>query len=1023
MIPRLLRLSNFFSYHDATLDFSGLNTACICGENGAGKSSLLEAISWSVWGKTRASSEDEIICVGERETRVDFTFESQGQGFRIIRSRRIGQASSLEFQVETPIGFTTITAKGTKATQEKILETLNLDYDTFINSAYLRQGRADEFMLKRPNERKQVLADLLKLDRYEILAKKARDVARQAKAEAEVIERQMAELQTKAEDLGDTAVEIATLEDAIAVLKNQQHTDQAHLAQLRDRLSQRQGWEQQHAWIQQQLEANRRDRQQHQADREQAVRRRQHLGQWLDRAPEIDAALVNYERLSLELEACDRRCHQHQQFQARRHAVATQLERAITDCQGRFQAVRAELDALDRQLTEATTTTQRADEIATQYDRLTTTRDRLKQLDRLQAEATPLELRRQQIETQLEHQRFRLESHRDRLGEQIEQLSQNTTRRPQLETQLQGLADYLRDLEKKQVYLHRVQEKGLERRGFSDRLTAHENDWEQQIAEIDQKIATIGEVGAPCPLCDRPLDQDHWTVVAAKHQQERKEASDRLWLIREQMVTSQREIAILRDEYRQINQELKPYDGLRERRGQLQAQLEACQADADRLTQLQAEYQAIEQQLSHRDYAQALQAELQQLLSQRADHAYDERDHALVRSELEGLRWVEIERAKLDQAMRTIAALNQRRPDLLTQRDRLSAEGDRLPVDSELARELAELDRQITTLAYNAEQHNDIRQQLRAAQGIFQQVEALNAARQQIPQLDQTIATLDAQRVDRDRDYQQLEQQLSHIAEQLAASLDPQAEILARDQTIQARRIELDRLLASLGRLQQQSHQLEQLTTQLDARRQECEALRYRQRLHNELNQAFGKNGLQALTIETVLPQLEAETNRLLARLSGNQLHVQFVTQKARKRSRSKSAKSTAAKPGSSPTQALADAPIETLEIFIADTRGTRAYETYSGGEAFRINFAIRLALSRLLAQRSGASLQLLIVDEGFGTQDDRGRERLVSAIEAISGDFACILAVTHIQSLKEAFQTRIEVTKSENGSQIQLIN
>jgi len=51
---------------------------------------------------------------------------------------------------------------------------------------------------------------------------------------------------------------------------------------------------------------------------------------------------------------------------------------------------------------------------------------------------------------------------------------------------------------------------------------------------------------------------------------------------------------------------------------------------------------------------------------------------------------------------------------------------------------------------------------------------------------------------------------------------------------------------------------------------------------------------------------------------------------------------------------------IDTLEILIADARGTRPYETYSGGK--RINFAIRLALARLLAQRAGAALQLLIV-------------------------------------------------------------
>src|SRR4030065_2939712 len=68
---------------------------------------------------------------------------------------------------------------------------------------------------------------------------------------------------------------------------------------------------------------------------------------------------------------------------------------------------------------------------------------------------------------------------------------------------------------------------------------------------------------------------------------------------------------------------------------------------------------------------------------------------------------------------------------------------------------------------------------------------------------------------------------------------------------------------------------------------------------------------------------------------------------------------------------------VETLEIKIADELGTRDYALFSGGEAFRVNFAIRVALSKLLARRAGAQLQMLVIDEGFGTQDTEGRERL----------------------------------------------
>ena len=71
----------------------------------------------------------------------------------------------------------------------------------------------------------------------------------------------------------------------------------------------------------------------------------------------------------------------------------------------------------------------------------------------------------------------------------------------------------------------------------------------------------------------------------------------------------------------------------------------------------------------------------------------------------------------------------------------------------------------------------------------------------------------------------------------------------------------------------------------------------------------------------------------------------------------------------------------ETFDVLIADELGTRDYQMYSGGEAFRIDLALRIALSRLIA---GSDLNLLIIDEGFGTQDSNGLEYVVKAIQSI---------------------------------------
>ena len=172
---------------------------------------------------------------------------------------------------------------------------------------------------------------------------------------------------------------------------------------------------------------------------------------------------------------------------------------------------------------------------------------------------------------------------------------------------------------------------------------------------------------------------------------------------------------------------------------------------------------------------------------------------------------------------------------------------------------------------------------------------------------------------------------------------------------------------------------------------------------HKTLERAFGKDGVPALLIEQVLPEIESKANELLDRLSDGQMSVRFVTQaeyKDRKREDLK----------------------ETLDIQISDSAGVRDYEMYSGGEAFRVNFAIRLALSEVLAQRKGARLQTLVIDEGFGSQDIQGRQRLIEAINLVKGDFAKILVITHLDELKDAFPTRIEVEKTETGSKVKVV-
>lgn len=163
------------------------------------------------------------------------------------------------------------------------------------------------------------------------------------------------------------------------------------------------------------------------------------------------------------------------------------------------------------------------------------------------------------------------------------------------------------------------------------------------------------------------------------------------------------------------------------------------------------------------------------------------------------------------------------------------------------------------------------------------------------------------------------------------------------------------------------------------------------------------------MIIESAIPEIEEEANNLLGKLTEGRMRITLETQKETKTK-------------VQTTEGKIHATVETLDIIISDEMGERPYELYSGGETFRVNFALRLAISKLLTNRAGAKLQFLVIDEGFGSQDAAGKARLVEVIDAIKDDFEKILIITHLEELKEEFPVRIEVAKNAGGSAFEIV-
>ena len=317
--------------------------------------------------------------------------------------------------------------------------------------------------------------------------------------------------------------------------------------------------------------------------------------------------------------------------------------------------------------------------------------------------------------------------------------------------------------------------------------------------------------------------------------------------------------------------------------------------------------------------------------------------------------------------------------------------------------ELAEIDARSKALGYDAAAHDEVRQAEQEGRKSEAQLRSLEAARASLAPVERQIAALETQISQEAANLAEQERAYRAAREKYEAECENMPDVDAQEKEVYSLQADENRLRMEMGMARQRVAVLDvqrERRTRLAAQRSDLTLQVTRLKT---LEKAFSKDGVPALLIEQALPEIEMQANDLLDRLSGGAMSVRFETQRQYKdKSR--------------------DDRKETLDILISDASGPREYELFSGGEAFRVNFAIRLALSRVLAQRAGARLQTLVIDEGFGSQDAEGRQRLVEAINLVREDFQKILVITHLEELKDAFSARIEVEKTPRGSRVTVL-
>ncbi|MEW6188854.1 MAG: SMC family ATPase [Actinomycetota bacterium] len=870
MIPVELRLTNFMSYKymPEPLSFSNIHTACLSGPNGHGKSALLDAITWCLWGRARGVDRrglgvDDLIHLHEDRMQVEFTFELENQRYRVIRSRaRAGRGSTrLEFHIldaPTSSGRTwrSLTADTIHETQEKIDNILRMDYETFVNSAFILQGKVDSFTTKNPNQRKEILADILGLSFYDELEERAKERKREREKDVQISNAQIQRIDEELAKEDEYKRGIESLTRKLGCLQDDIAVKEGNLGHLR----------------------------------EQKVKLESKISQLKELKMRMSSTQKGLETIETQIQRC-----------------RTEIERAqelIADAEHIREGHR---ELKDKRVLE----------------------EKLAEKARRQNEI--LSVMREKEKTYVQS-RSALETKIENLKRKETELSLDASGIKALEQKLKKIEEELALLQEKEERLETLREDFLNFQRRKSQLTSENETLKEKLKTTEEKIELMesqpeaclpyGRHGLPkpghgrramCPLCKKELTDAERENLLDQFKEELKQCLISLKDNTSTLEQIEERLEVLEEEGKTIKKDLAVKEAI------LNARTETC---------------------------------------------------------------MQLQKAKkAEEALKTCAL----------ERENLQRQLDTGEFAQEALAKLKEFKTELKKLNYNPDEHRDLREKIKELLPYEQRVFELDNALAKIESFKETLYTFESQKQekieilkgDREKETRLLEEtsQLPELERQIMFG-EKELEELKKAEREFSNRIAINQEF--LKNCENKLVEKGELVKERDQILSEIA-------IYSDLATAFGKKGIQALIIENAIPEIEDEANKLLHKLTNGRFNVRFRTQRNQK----------------------TGGVIETLDLIISDGElGDRKYELFSGGEAFRINFAIRIALSKLLAKRAGAKLETLVIDEGFGTQDDEGRDRLVEAISTIKDDFKKIIVVTHLEDLREMFPNRIEITK-----------
>jgi exonuclease SbcC len=965
-------VTNYRAIARAQLDFTQIRGAVIAGENGSGKSSLIEALFWCLFGESRSGRRaDGVVRLGADTCEVTVVFEAAGDRWKVKRTRttRGRGKSSLDLWRWEPMpgldgAWAPKTGKnieGEDGDSQAVLESaLKIGYETLVNGPIMLQNDAARFCVARPEERRDILRQILNLEQYRVLQQAALGKAGALQAEAANLRKALAAR-------GDTAAALESAKERVAVA-DQARLDagfrvsdaEKALAAAREHVTLlRVAHDEQHRAAEK-VRGFEADIVRYEGQIREADGELRHLDHLVTEVPSIEAAQARVPTLEAAEEQIVARLAEASGRAERRAALEAKRTAAAEDWRAAKRR-HDEAQAAAAGLTEA------------------------------EAEANALESR----QAAAGEQRARLDAARQIVEARRQGLDDASRARfdidsaPEIQAAQAAIAQAKADLEARETEqataatsLHeagrKAQEAAIRVRLVAERIEA----CGIEVARLERRTALLGEV--PCasdgselwePVdglkAGRPCDLAGTCKLLA----DARGAAAELITQRERLAGLTRE----GDEAAVVRQETGA------------AEFEATEA----LKQVQiAVRDATGRRLQAEDAMAAIRTRLRDDVQRRVDAAQAALREAeagslniesMVREAEEAMRRAE----RAADAVQTKRAAAQRQADEHEALARIVREGE--AIRGEIEQLGAPYD-----LPALREQLRQARFELENTRRTAARLEGVRAALAQRVPTQERIAAYRAALASA-KTHLETARPDPQIAEKLAGRQQEEREAESSLGDARARATAAEREHSGAEEAMRQAQETHQKTLDETAY---CERREEMMRTWQKTAEALHLAAV--VLIERAIPVIEHKANEVLAQVSSRGMRLTLETQRANK---------------------TVEGARETLDVIIDDAAGRRPYEDYSGGEQFRANLALRLGLAQLLADREGVPIECVIIDEGgFGALDPTGVAAMKEVVAALLKHFRLVLLVTHIPDVADCLPSLIRVTPGPEGSNVRLV-